>query len=43
MADYRPPLRDVNYVLEHLVDLDGLCGLPEFSGLDGDTVGSAEQ
>ncbi|MTA19036.1 MAG: acyl-CoA dehydrogenase, partial [Actinobacteria bacterium] len=38
MADYRPPLRDVNYVLEHLVDLDGLCGLPEFSGLDGDTI-----
>ncbi len=38
MADYRPPLRDVNYVLDHLVDLDGLCGLPEFGGLDGDTV-----
>jgi alkylation response protein AidB-like acyl-CoA dehydrogenase len=38
MADYRPPLRDVNYVLEHLVDLDGLCGLPEFSGLDADTI-----
>jgi 3-(methylthio)propanoyl-CoA dehydrogenase len=38
MADYRPPLRDVNYVLDHLVDLDGLCGLPEFSGLDGDTI-----
>ncbi|MCE2808558.1 MAG: acyl-CoA dehydrogenase family protein, partial [Actinobacteria bacterium] len=38
MADYRPPLRDVNYVLDHLVDLGGLCGLPEFSGLDGDTI-----
>ncbi len=38
MADYRPPLRDVNYVLDHLVDLDGLCGLPEFAGLDADTI-----
>jgi alkylation response protein AidB-like acyl-CoA dehydrogenase len=38
MADYRPPLRDVNYVLDHLVDLDGLCGLPEFAGLDVDTI-----
>ena len=38
MADYRPPLRDVNYVLDHLVDLDGLCGLPEYAALDGDTI-----
>jgi alkylation response protein AidB-like acyl-CoA dehydrogenase len=38
MADYRPPLRDVNYVLDHLVDLDGLCDLPEFAGLDADTI-----
>lgn len=38
MADYRPPLRDVNYVLDHLVDLDGLCALPSYSALDGDTI-----
>ena len=38
MADYRPPLRDVNYVLDHLVDLDGLCDLPSYSALDGDTI-----
>ena len=38
MADYRPPLRDVNYVLDHLVDLDGLCALPEYAALDGDTI-----
>jgi alkylation response protein AidB-like acyl-CoA dehydrogenase len=38
MADYRPPLRDVNYVLDHLVDLDGLCGLPDYAALDGDTI-----
>ncbi len=38
MADYRPPLRDVNYVLDHLVDLDGLCALPAYSALDADTI-----
>lgn len=38
MADYRPPLRDVNYVLDHLVDLEGLCALPEYAELDGDTI-----
>ena len=38
MADYRPPLRDVNYVLDHLVDLEGLCALPEYAALDGDTI-----
>ncbi len=38
MADYRPPLRDVNYVLDHLVDLDGLCALPAYSTLDGGTI-----
>ena len=38
MAEYGPPLRDVNYVLDHLVDLDGLCDLPEFAGLDADTI-----
>lgn len=38
MADYRPPLRDVTYVLDHLVDLDGLCALPAYSALDPDTM-----
>ncbi|MCX6509801.1 MAG: acyl-CoA dehydrogenase [Actinobacteria bacterium] len=38
MADYRPPLRDVNYVLDHLVDLDGLCALPAYLALDADTI-----
>ena len=28
----------MNYVLDHLVDLDGLCDLPEFAGLDADTI-----
>ena len=38
MADYRPPLRDVNYVLDHLVDLEGLCELPAYAALDPDTM-----
>jgi len=38
MADYRPPLRDVNFVLDHLVDLEGLCELPAYASLDPDTM-----
>ena len=28
----------MNYVLDHLVDLEGLCALPEYAALDGDTI-----
>ena len=38
MADYRPPLRDVTYVLDHLTDLHGLCALPAYASLDPDTI-----
>jgi len=38
VADYRPPLRDIRFVLEHLTDLGALCELPEYSGLDPDTI-----
>ncbi|MBU6330561.1 MAG: acyl-CoA dehydrogenase family protein, partial [Acidobacteria bacterium] len=38
MADYRPPLRDIRFVLEHLTDLEALCALPEYAGLDPDTI-----
>ena len=38
MADYRAPLRDIRFVLDHTADLDALCGLPDFEGLDRDTV-----
>ncbi len=38
MADYRPPLRDVDFVLDHLVDLDQLCRLEPFAHIDVDTV-----
>ena len=38
MADYRPPLRDIGFVLDHLTDLDSLFALPAFAHLDGGTV-----
>lgn len=38
MADYRPPLRDVGFVLDHVADLSGLCELPRYSHLDPDTI-----
>ncbi len=38
MADYRPPLRDIEFVLDHLTDLDALCELPAFASLDADTI-----
>ncbi|MCC5953981.1 MAG: acyl-CoA dehydrogenase [Acidimicrobiia bacterium] len=38
MADYRPPLRDIRFVLDHLVDLDELCQFDTFSHTDPDTI-----
>ncbi len=38
MADYRPPLRDISFVLRHLVDMDTLAGFEEFAHADYDTV-----
>jgi len=38
MADYRPPLRDVEFVLDHVADLAALCELPAYAHLDPDTV-----
>ena len=34
MSDYRPPLRDIQFVLEHVVDLGGLAELPGFDHVD---------
>ena len=31
-------MRDVNHVLDHLTDVEGLCALPSFSTLDVDTI-----
>jgi hypothetical protein len=41
MADYKPPVRDVAFVLDNLVDLDALCELDAFSHIDADTLKGA--
>ena len=38
MADYKPPSRDISFVLEHLVDLDELCQFEPFAHTDADTI-----
>jgi alkylation response protein AidB-like acyl-CoA dehydrogenase len=38
MADYRPPLRDLAFVLAHLVDIDALARLDGYEHSDLDTV-----
>ena len=38
MADYRAPLRDLRFTLEHLVDLPALSKLPVFEHADPETV-----
>ena len=38
MAGYVPPLRDIRFVLEQLVDLDGLSKLEAFGHADPETV-----
>ncbi|MFN8038995.1 MAG: acyl-CoA dehydrogenase [Acidimicrobiales bacterium] len=38
MADYRPPLRDISFVLDHLVDLDELCQFEAFKHTDPETL-----
>ncbi len=38
MAEYTAPLRDIRFVLEHLVDLGSITELPRFEDVDGDGV-----
>jgi 3-(methylthio)propanoyl-CoA dehydrogenase len=38
MAEYVPPLHDIRFVLEQLVDLDGLSKLEAYAHVDPDTV-----
>ena len=38
MADYKPPSRDIAFVLEHLVDLDELCQFEPFAHTDAETI-----
>jgi 3-(methylthio)propanoyl-CoA dehydrogenase len=38
MAEYSAPLRDIRFVLEHLVDLPSVAALPGFEHVDADAV-----
>jgi alkylation response protein AidB-like acyl-CoA dehydrogenase len=38
MAEYTAPLRDIRFVLEHLVDLPSVAALPGFDHVDADAV-----
>jgi alkylation response protein AidB-like acyl-CoA dehydrogenase len=38
VADYRPPLTDISFVLDNLIDLEQICRLDTFTHLDPDTV-----
>ncbi len=38
MADYKPPFRDINFVLDNLVDLGELCEFEPFKHVDPDTI-----
>jgi alkylation response protein AidB-like acyl-CoA dehydrogenase len=41
MSDYRPPLRDIRFVLENIVDLKELSALPDFEHVEADDVYNA--
>jgi alkylation response protein AidB-like acyl-CoA dehydrogenase len=44
MSEYRAPLRDIAFVLEHVVDLPALSKLPAFEHVDADmTMGILEE
>jgi 3-(methylthio)propanoyl-CoA dehydrogenase len=38
MSEYHPPLRDIRFVLDHLVDLAGLSQLEPYRHADPDAV-----
>ncbi|MYH05676.1 MAG: acyl-CoA dehydrogenase, partial [Acidimicrobiia bacterium] len=40
MSAYRPPLRDIGFVLEHIVDLEALSKLNGYQHADPATVGA---
>jgi alkylation response protein AidB-like acyl-CoA dehydrogenase len=41
MVDYRPPLRDIKFVLEHIAGIDEIALLPGFEHVDRDVVFAA--
>jgi alkylation response protein AidB-like acyl-CoA dehydrogenase len=38
MSDYRPPLRDIKFVLEHIADLEAVSDLPGFEHVEAEDV-----
>ncbi|WP_308468568.1 acyl-CoA dehydrogenase [Rathayibacter soli] len=38
MTEYRPPLADISFILEHVVDYPAIAGLPGFEHADLETV-----
>ncbi len=38
MSDYAPPVRDISFVLDHVVELDDLLQLEQFSHVDESTI-----
>lgn len=38
MSDYRPPLRDIKFALEHIADLEAVASLPGFEHVEAEDV-----
>ncbi len=38
MTDYNPPVEDIKFVFDHVINLDQILALPAFEEIDGDTV-----
>ncbi len=41
MAEYRPPLRDIKFVLRHIADIDEIIEYPGYEHVDRDTIDGA--
>ncbi|MDJ0665558.1 MAG: acyl-CoA dehydrogenase N-terminal domain-containing protein, partial [Acidimicrobiia bacterium] len=41
MSDYRPPLRDIRFALDHIADLDSIAGLPGYEHVEAEDVHDA--
>ena len=41
MSDYRPPLRDIRFVLDHVAGLEGIAALPAYEHVDVEDVHDA--
>ena len=38
MSDYRPPLRDIRFVLDHIAHLEGIAALPSYEHVEVEDV-----